>query len=462
MTARGTLTTGTARVTVAAPHRRIDVVLPEQQPIAELLPQLLSMSGESGPDAAVGGWALSRLGQPPLEASGTLLSAGVQDGEVLHLRHEDPLPEPVYDDVIDALATAVQERGGRWSTGPARLAGLAMSVGFLVLLAALLAVLPDHGELAGAAVVAGLLAVILLGVAVSLGWALADHAAAATVGCCSLPLAFVAGFDALRAGDHRGALCALAGLAVLAIFGLLGLLTLRAAFAIFLAAAVLGAVGALALLVQILFGFTVPNVAAIVCGLAFAVVALLPTWSLASVHFVTPLPEDFSKDDVAAPTGQPVDLAALRGSVRRATYTLTGLLIAAGATISGSAVLIAISPSAWGLWLVAVVSLALLFRTRAFGQWQQQAVVLATAGAGLCLADVGLVVTEQEHPAWLMLPVLGATVIALLVALVLPRRQVSPFWGQLRDVAELLLIAAVIPLALGGLGAYHLIHTLGS
>src|SRR3954468_11485462 len=41
---------GLARVTVNTPHRRVDVALPEQIAIAELLPELLQHAGEAFAD----------------------------------------------------------------------------------------------------------------------------------------------------------------------------------------------------------------------------------------------------------------------------------------------------------------------------------------------------------------------------------------------------------------------------
>ncbi len=462
MAARGTLTTGTTRVTVAAPHRRVDVVLPDQQPVAELLPRLLSLAGEATPDAAGGGWALSRLGSSPLEAGGTLGDAAVRDGEVLHLRRADPLPEPIYDDVIDALATAVREQPGAAADGLARPAGFAGAGLLLVLLAVLLAVLPTAGQLLLAAVLAGALGVVLLGIAVSVGWALADQPGATAIGAAAVPLVFVAGYDGMRAGHQSSILAALSGLAVGAVAGVVALLAIRGGRPVFLPVAVVGGVGALALLVQQLFDFSVPQVAAIVCGVAFALIALLPTWSLASVRFVTPVPQDYAKESVPAANDEPVDLVRLRTAVGSATQILTALLISAGLVVLGCAVLIALSPSSWGLALVTVVALALVFRARSYTRWLQQLALVGTALVSLALVQVGLVRLIDGHPVWVVLPAVGAAAVVLLVATVLPRHQFSPFWGQLRNVVELVLVAAVIPVALGGLGAYSLIRTLGS
>ena len=52
--------TGLARITVSTPQRRIDLALPEDLAVAELLPSLLRHAGEGAADDGErhGGWAL--------------------------------------------------------------------------------------------------------------------------------------------------------------------------------------------------------------------------------------------------------------------------------------------------------------------------------------------------------------------------------------------------------------------
>ncbi|WP_163572071.1 EsaB/YukD family protein [Fodinicola feengrottensis] len=78
---------GLCRVTVCgAPRTRIDLALPEEVPLAELVPTLLRYAGEDMIDAgsAHGGWALSRLGAPPLDTGRSCVQLEIRDGEQLH------------------------------------------------------------------------------------------------------------------------------------------------------------------------------------------------------------------------------------------------------------------------------------------------------------------------------------------------------------------------------------------
>src|SRR5436309_2908128 len=75
---------GLARVTIAGPKRRIDVALPDNALVGELLPHLLRHAGEelANDGEAHGGWRLRRSTGAPLEANRSLAVQGVRDGEV--------------------------------------------------------------------------------------------------------------------------------------------------------------------------------------------------------------------------------------------------------------------------------------------------------------------------------------------------------------------------------------------
>ena len=122
------MTTGLARVTISAPQRRVDVALPEQVPLAELLPEVLRHAGEGLADDGErhGGWVLRRTDGAVLATAQALLPQGVRDGEVLHLvPARAQWPELEYDDVVEAIADGARRRGGAWSPRrhPGRRAG---------------------------------------------------------------------------------------------------------------------------------------------------------------------------------------------------------------------------------------------------------------------------------------------------------------------------------------------------
>ncbi|MDQ3154439.1 MAG: EsaB/YukD family protein, partial [Actinomycetota bacterium] len=131
-----------SRVTVVAPHTRIDVALPSDVAVADLLPMLLDMARETSPDGGVahGGWCLARLGESALDPSRTLGSVGILDGDLLQLRRrvENP-PPPLFDDVVDAIAGSAPGSFRPWTAATARLMGRV--AGGLALVAAAAALL---------------------------------------------------------------------------------------------------------------------------------------------------------------------------------------------------------------------------------------------------------------------------------------------------------------------------------
>ncbi|MEV6970770.1 EsaB/YukD family protein, partial [Hamadaea sp. NPDC051192] len=98
---------GLARVTINTPHRRVDVALPEQIAIAEILPELLQHAGEGFADEGErhGGWVLRRADGTSLAGDRSLHQQNVRDGQVLHLvPARADWPELEYDDVVEAIA----------------------------------------------------------------------------------------------------------------------------------------------------------------------------------------------------------------------------------------------------------------------------------------------------------------------------------------------------------------------
>ena len=122
---------GFSRVTIVAPKTRVDLALPTDIAFADMLPTLLRYAGDGLADdpSARDGWSLTRLGGPVLDTSRTPAQLDIRDGEFLYLRPRgaEP-PELAFDDVVDAVATATNDRSGRWQHGTTRTFGLTLAV----------------------------------------------------------------------------------------------------------------------------------------------------------------------------------------------------------------------------------------------------------------------------------------------------------------------------------------------
>src|SRR6266542_2325026 len=174
MTATQTSATGSGelcRLVIHGPSSRVELAVPAYVPLVDLLPAFLThLGGELATSGlAHGGWVLQRLGEPPLEEDLGIAALGLCDGDAVYLRpRADQLPPVDFDDLVDGVAAATEQRGGAWAAEHTRratlvLAGLAMAVG--------LAMIPGVGPGMRAALVAAAAAVVLtatlaLGVAV--------------------------------------------------------------------------------------------------------------------------------------------------------------------------------------------------------------------------------------------------------------------------------------------------------
>ncbi|MCW3841080.1 type VII secretion integral membrane protein EccD, partial [Micromonospora yasonensis] len=331
------MTTGLARVTISAPQRRLDVALPEQVPLAELLPEVLRHAGEALADDGErhGGWVLRRTDGAVLATAQALLPQGVRDGEVLHLvpaRAE--WPELEYDDVVEAIADGARRRGAAWSPAASRAAtrigaGVPLAVGLLAVLAA------GPGQRAGWPVaVAVALLLVLAGTVASRAYG--DGPAGITLGGYALPWAAAAGALAVGTGDPVGPFAPLrwvgapellAGSVALLLVSALGLLGVASRGRVFVAGATIGLVGASAALGGLLLD-PAGTAAVLLCVLIFALGGLpLLAIRLGKV----PLPPITLP--AATPTDGPggvrdlPDRGRVHAAVARTEEVLSGLLL---------------------------------------------------------------------------------------------------------------------------------------
>src|SRR5690554_8185687 len=105
------------RITVKAPTRLIDVALPADVPVTELLPYILRHAGDEAPDAGErhAGWLLRRPTGEILDGQRTLGALCVLDGELLHLvPGKLEWPELDYEDLVETIASGARRAGRSW------------------------------------------------------------------------------------------------------------------------------------------------------------------------------------------------------------------------------------------------------------------------------------------------------------------------------------------------------------
>ncbi|MGC4852701.1 type VII secretion integral membrane protein EccD [Micromonospora sp. DT4] len=463
------MTTGLARVTISAPQRRVDVALPEQVPLAELLPDVLRHAGEGLADDGErhGGWVLRRTDGAPLATAQALLPQGVRDGEVLHLvPARAHWPELEYDDVVEAIADGARRRGGAWSPDATRLAGLAgagvpLAVGLLALLAS--------GPTSGSGWVAAAAVALLLTVGGTVASrANGDGAAGATLGGYALPYAFVAGAVAVGSGDPVGPLGPvrwvgapelLAGSVALLLVALTGLLGVASRLRVFVAGVTVGLLGAGAALGALLL--TPAGTAAVVLSALVFAIGAVPLLAIRLGKLPLPpitLPATATATASAAEPERPGDLpdrGRVHAAVTRTEEMLTGMLLGHAVLTVGAAVVLGVAGGTAGPALVAVVSSVLLLRSRLFVALRHRVPTVLAGLAGY--AVLGAVLVERADDIGRLALVLGGAALGLVTVAAgtgYARRPVSPYLGRVADLTDTALVVAVVPVACAVLDLY--------
>lgn len=462
-------TTVFSRVTVVAPRTRIDVALPADVSVADLLPMLLEMSRETAPDGGArhGGWCLAKLGDDPLDPSRTLASLGVVDGELLQLRRraENP-PAPLYDDVVDAIAEAEPDSFRPWTKETARRIGH-VSGGLALIVSAVAVLLAGFspGFHLAAAIVGGIAAIACVGV----GATVARGYAAPTTGVIiaaagGLPLAFVAGMNIVP-GVHNLRPGMLLGSALVVVIAAASIMLIGSGITVFIAGATAGLFGAIAFAVATIVPSQAPaGVAAGAAAVALAGVSVLPRVTIQFAKL--PLPNVPSNaEDLKEDSGFP-DFAVIERRAGLAHDYMTGMIIGCGSVASVSAVIAAGTPSAaspvFGAILAVVVAAVMLLRARSYSNGQQ-AIALQVNGI-IAAAGVFIGWLNVADALGKLLFIFGSLIVvaaaAFVLGVVFPHQKFSPPLRRTVDIIEAILIAAVLPLALAVMDLYNVLRHL--
>jgi type VII secretion integral membrane protein EccD len=445
-------------VTVVAPRTRIDVALPADVPVADLMPMLLDMARESTPDGGArhGGWALAKLGDAPLDPSRTLASLGVVDGDLLQLRrrNENP-PPPLYDDVVDAIADADPDSFRPWTKETAqRIGHIAGGLALIVAAFALFMAGPLFGGSGLAvALTAGVAAIACVAVGATLAKGYQAEATGVVIAAAGgLPFAFVAGFSGVPGLTIRANLLLGSGLVV--IVAAVAIMIMGTGITTFIAAATAGVIGVLAFTVATLIAHPAPGIAAGTAAVSLAAISFLPRATIWLAKL--PLPhvpgtaEELKEGD-AFP-----DYTAIERRTAVAHNYMTGLLVGCGTATAIAAVITATSPKPFGLITAVVATLVLLLRARSYANGAQ-AVALLTTGM-VSAGGILLSWLFSQHPTGRLLWVFGVLVLvaaaALMVGVVFPNQRFSPPLRRSVEIFEAICIATVLPLALAVMDLY--------
>jgi type VII secretion integral membrane protein EccD len=444
-------------VTIAAPTRRLDLALPDNMLVAELLPHLLRHAeGALGePSERYGGWVLRRATGTTLEPGRNLASQGVRDGELLHL---DPAredwPELAYDDVVEVIASGSRRAGRTWSPAATRHCGLAVTAGALLLGLAGLAATGPGWVLPGVIALVVSLACAVLGILLSR--AFKDASAGGVVAASGLPYAFFGGawlltepgggfLDVGAAGLVLGS----SALLVISVLGHAGVAGPARFFVAGMAAALTGLLAA----TLALAGVSADGAAAVALT---TVIGLLPAYPvLAGWIGRLPFPDLPNRAEEILQDQQMPRRADVFAAVVRASEVLTGFILSAAVCSIAAMTWLALSePGTAAVLLMIAAIVALLLRARLLPTPQQRVPLLTAGLLGLAGLGVGPVVTGAVSGVVLVALAAVVTAVALPSALIYSRKAPSPYLGRAGDILDIIAIMALIPLACAVAGVF--------
>ncbi|MET9562762.1 type VII secretion integral membrane protein EccD [Streptomyces tauricus] len=451
------------RVTVRAPARTVDLAVPSDVPVADLLPTVIGYGGDDLEESGLehGGWVLQCLGGPPLDPESTLDSLGLRDGEDLYLRpRTEALPEVHLDDLVDGISTTMQQRPHGWSAEAARRVLRGLAVVTLTLGLVLLAMPGSAGWLrALAAAAAGLL---LIAGAGSASRAVGDLGAGSVLGLMATPYFALAGW-LLPGGDLGGAhgdavlgarlLAASAAGGGAAVLALAAVGTYPALFIGTATVAVAGALGAtlitldlhpeqaagLVAVVVVLFGGFVPTLSFRLSGMRMPP---LPT----NVQQLQQGIDPYSSRDVEA-------RSMLADGWMTAFYAAIGLIC-----LPCLAMLVA-DPGLAEILTVVALSLLLLLHSRGLGNVLQRLALTAAGAWGVTLL---LFMTARslspDDRLTLTAGLMGLTAVITIASWTVPGRRLVPYWGRAAELLHSLAAISMLPLTLWSMGVYGLLR----
>lgn len=426
------------RVTVQSEGRRLDVGVPAQLPLIELMPGFARSLGVLDHTMTHAGYALQRADGTRLDPGRSAAEQNIVDGELLTLARGVLLAEPrVYDDIVEAVLDATADQHRPWTPKDNARTALAASLSLLGL-CALLLLAGNRGLGAGALIAAG--GSVLLLVTATVIARLGQHEAGQGLGLAAAAFGALTGYLFVPAGQTLwGWPLATAGLGALLLGGLAFALG-REGREVHLVPVALGAAtgvtGALAALL--------PEHRVAVLTLMLAVVITLgnslPWLALSSTRLRVISPQN---DLEVFDTPQPIDSDDVRRRAAAGHRTLIALRIALGLAALAVTPLVAAQNPA-GALLCGLGFLGVMFPARqSFARAEVIAVMgLGTAGIAATGITASLALPGIRLP--LLVVLISAAVIVVTITLLDPRARLR--LARLADGAEVAILAVLLPL----------------
>ncbi|WP_405885794.1 type VII secretion integral membrane protein EccD [Streptomyces sp. NBC_01136] len=469
---------GFCRVTIVAPDSRIDVALPDDVPVADLYPEILRLSQQSPDEGAPVGYHLVRRDGAVLDSARSFAAQRILDGELLTLRpFSESLPPAVFDDVSEAVASAVTSDRSLWNGEFTRAAGL-VAGGILPALLAFVAwssqIRHDMHSLQG--ILAAVTGILLATIACVRTRVYNDRGSAGALGLGALPNVAVAGSGLLplSEGQGIGKLQFLLACAAVLIVSVVLTLVSPSGDGPFVAFVFASAIGLLTTFVAILAHLRPIETAAVCAPLSVCALAFLPGLSMRfarlPIGFEPPNPARGGYDAGEPAAQEPVDAERVAAQARRGHELLVGLVGGCALVSVGASIVLGFSSNVWAQLLALATGVAMLMRAHLFRYTAQVGATLAAGLAALVFLGLGLALNPPQgywrdallgdttaldiRSVWLAAAVGAATALVTAIGLITPRRGLAPFWGRFLEIAESFVLLTLIPLALAVFDVY--------
>ncbi|WP_210592175.1 type VII secretion integral membrane protein EccD [Streptomyces sp. GESEQ-35] len=455
-----TQTAGLCRMTVRAPSKSIDLAVPFDVPVADLLPAVVGYGGEDLAETGIdhGGWVLQRLGAEPMDEERTLGSYDLRDGETLYLRPRvEALPEVHLDDLVDGISTTMDSRPYGWTPEASR--RLLRGVAVAALAAGLVVLALPGGSLWLRVVCAAVVGLLLVAGAGSASRAVGDAGAGAALGVMVAPYLAFAGW-LLPGGELTGehahevvgsrllAACAAgAGGAVLVVA------VVAAYAALFLSIAVVAAFGALAGALMLTVDLALHHVAGVVALVAVILGAFVPSLSFRMSGLrMPPLPTTPQQLQEGIEPHSPSGVAA---RTALADGWMSSLYGAVGVVCAVCLCVLARFANLSGTILALVLSLLLVLHGRGLGNaWQRLSLIIPGTLGPLLLLILDAASYEADDRPLAVAGLLAVTATMAIASWTVPGARLVPYWGRAAEILHTLSAVALLPLVLWGLGVY--------
>ncbi|WEG08264.1 type VII secretion integral membrane protein EccD [Microbacterium horticulturae] len=425
------------RISVLGEGRRLDIGIPAQLPLIELMPGFARNLGLLDATMTHAGYELRRADGRALDASSTAAAQGVLDGDVLTLARGGLVAQPrVYDDVVEAVIDATEDQHRPWTPQDGVRTALAASLTLLGVCAVVL--LAAGPAVPIGALIAGIGAVLLVAVAVvvaRLGQVGAGHG----LGIAAGVFAAVAGYLAVvgTAGPW-GLPLAAAGASALVVGGATAALMperRETALGVIVAGAVIGVTGGLTALM--------PGAAVAVYALMAAIVATasnaLP-WLVLSSSRIRVISPHSDAEVFADPA--PIDGEDVARRTATAARALLVSRLALGVCILIATPLVAASTPA-GSGLCALAFIGTMFPARQVYARSHVMAIMTLSTVGLGLTGIVTALTQPALQSLLLIVVVAATVVTVTITLIAPATRMR--MSRVADVAELVILASLLP-----------------